>query len=87
MIRIKRATLLDKQALAERLIPLKPIEEVTKEEFSEWKRKQELLSEIKYQIEICEQLGIPLSMEMVELLCTFDNEIQVENFCRPLKLA
>lgn len=73
--------------IAKELIPLKTFDKVTKKELPEWQRKHDLLEEIEEQIEVCEGLYRPLSIKEIELLCTFDNAIQVSNYCRPLKLA
>ena len=84
---ITRGRIAYKKRYADKCMNLPKYKDVPREKRSEWERKNNMLEEIKWQIEICEDLLTPLSEEMIEELCKMETLTQIYNYCRRVKFA
>ena len=62
-------------------------ENVKPKDRPEWHKKNILFLEICGQIKICEQLGCPLSKEMIKELGEMENLNQIRRYCHNVKTA
>jgi hypothetical protein len=47
----------------------------------------DVIEEVLYQIEVCEELYCPLSKAMIEALCQLKSAVQVQIKCKGIKMA
>ena len=76
-----------KKDLASEIMCIPASKDLTKIERFGWKRKRELLTEIKRQISICEDLMTPLDVDDIKKLCAMQTETEIQNYCRRNKIA